>query len=48
MTCSDKWAYDDTKKLKFEKNGYRFLYYWESDIQSNLELIKEKIKNELY
>jgi G:T-mismatch repair DNA endonuclease (very short patch repair protein) len=48
MTSSDKWSYDDSKKSEFEKNGYKFLYYWESDIHNNLELIKEKIKNELY
>lgn len=44
----DVWGYDLEKKQCFEKNGYKYLNFWESDILENIELIKENIENEIY
>jgi hypothetical protein len=39
----DIWQYDLLKKEIFEKNGYKYLFFWEYDIIENLENIKTKI-----
>jgi very-short-patch-repair endonuclease len=45
ITAEMKWKYDLEKKEMFESGGYKFLYFWESDIHSGTEKIKENIKN---
>jgi len=42
-TAKEIWEKDALKKLTFETNGYRYLFFWESDIVSNVDAIKEKI-----
>lgn len=39
----DVWEYDKNKKEIFERNGYKYLFFWEDDINDNLIKIKENI-----
>jgi len=48
IKAENKWKYDENKKNKFEENGYKFLHFWESTINENINLIKEQLENELY
>lgn len=43
-TAKQVWEYDRIKQDTFEKNGYKYLYFWENDVMSNMVEIKEKIK----
>jgi G:T-mismatch repair DNA endonuclease (very short patch repair protein) len=45
-TVMQVWEYDEKKKIFFESLGYKFIYFWESDIKSNIKIIKEVIRNE--
>lgn len=38
--AKDIWYYDNLKKDIFEKNGYKYLYFWENEIINNLDKIK--------
>jgi len=40
---NDIWKYDTLKKENFEKNGYKYLFFWENDIITDLKTIKLKI-----
>lgn len=42
-TVNEIWKYDKNKKKLFEEKNYVYLYFWEDDIQNNLNLIKEKL-----
>lgn len=39
----DVWEYDKLKKEIFEKWGYKYLFFWESDILNNIEQIERNI-----
>ena len=37
------WEADDIRKNNFENNGYRYMFFWETDIRKNIQDIKQKI-----
>lgn len=39
----DFWEYDLTKRLTFEKNGYKFISFWETDINNNIDICREQL-----
>lgn len=47
-TSKDIWEYDRIKQETFEDGGYKYLYFWESDIIENIEKIKEKLCKEIH
>lgn len=46
ILISDIWKRDKNRKKLFEKNGYKYFYFWEDDIKNNIEKIKGVLKNE--
>ncbi len=46
-TSKDIWEYDRIKQKTFEYNGYKYLYFWETDIIENIDKIKEKLYKEI-
>jgi very-short-patch-repair endonuclease len=47
-TALQVWEYDEKKKETFESNGYKYFYFWESDIMECPNEIKKEIKKEIY
>lgn len=45
-TAMQVWKYDEEKKIFFESLGYKFIFFWENDIKSNIKIIKEVVRNE--
>jgi very-short-patch-repair endonuclease len=46
-TSKDIWEYDRIKQKTFEDNGYKYLYFWETDIIEDIDKIKEKLYKEI-
>jgi very-short-patch-repair endonuclease len=42
MTAREKWVKDAKRKVALESKGYRFISFWESDIQQRIERVKQK------
>lgn len=43
-TAQEIWQRDNCRKETFEKMGYKFLNLWESDLNGNIKIVRNKIK----
>jgi very-short-patch-repair endonuclease len=43
-TAAEIWERDAYRKKTFESSGYKFLHLWETEINSDMKLVRKKIK----
>lgn len=46
-TAQEIWARDADRKKKFEELGYKFLYIWEEEINTDIKKVRSKVKRYL-
>jgi len=46
-TAGEIWERDNQRKEYFEKQGYKFLSLWETEIKNNPKIVRSKIKRNI-